>query len=247
MVAVAGVLLLLSAVASRAQASSLARASPIVGLILITIGGIYGGIFTPVVAAAVGAVLALLVALVRRAMTRAAWSDVLLQTMKTTGMAFLILIGAHVFQPFLALTHLPGDLATALTALDIGPLGVLLLVMLVFILLGTFLEGFAMLVLMVPIVLPLIEKSGVGAYLGIADVEQLRIWFGVLMVIVLEMGLISPPVGVNVFVVKGIAEHVPMADIFRGIGPFWLAMVVCLALLIAFPGIALYLPNTMIR
>ncbi len=247
MVAVAGVLLLLSAVATRSQAASLGRAGPIVGLILITIGGIYGGIFTPVEAAAVGAVLSMLVAFARRAMTRAAWSDVLLQTMKTTGMSFLILIGAHIFQPFLALTHLPGDLATGLTGLDIGPLAILILVMAVFILLGTFLEGFAMLVLMVPIVLPLIEKAGVGPMLGIGDVEQLRIWFGVLMVIVLEMGLISPPVGVNVFVVKGIADNVSMADIFRGIVPFWLAMVACLALLIAFPEIALFLPNTMIK
>lgn len=247
MAVVAGTLLLLSTVASRAQATSLARAAPIVGLILITIGGIYGGIFTPVEAAAVGAVLAMIVALVRRSLTRARWSEVLLQTMKTTGMSFLILIGAHIFQPFLALTHLPSDLAVGLTALDIGPLGILVLVMAVFIVLGTFLEGFAMLVLMVPIVLPLVEKAGVGAFLGIADVEQLRIWFGVLMVIVLEMGLISPPVGVNVFVVKGIAENVSMADIFRGITPFWLAMVVCLAFLIAVPEIALYLPNTMIK
>lgn len=247
MVAVAGFLLMLSAIASRDQATSLARAAPIVGLILLTIGGIYGGIFTPVEAAAVGAVLAMFIALVRRSMNRATWSDVLLQTMKTTGMSFLILIGAHIFQPFLALTHLPGDLAIGLTSLDIGPLGILLLVMAVFIVLGTFLEGFAMLVLMVPIVLPLIEKAGVGAYLGITDVEQLRIWFGVLMVIVLEMGLISPPVGVNVFVVKGIADDVSMGDIFRGIVPFWLAMVVCLGLLIAFPDIALFLPNTMIK
>lgn len=102
--------------------------------------------------------------------------------------------------------------------------------------LGTFLEGFAILVLTLPIVHPLIIQLGFDP-----------IWFGVVMVIVLEMGLISPPVGVNVFVVKGIAEDVPMSQIFIGILPFWLAMGVCLAIIVAFPQIALVLPNTMIN
>jgi TRAP-type C4-dicarboxylate transport system permease large subunit len=105
-----------------------------------------------------------------------------------------------------------------------------------FIVLGTFLEGFAILVLSLPIVHPLIIQLGYDP-----------IWFGVLMVIVLEMGLISPPVGVNVFVVKSIAEDVPMSEIFIGILPFWLAMFVCMVILVAFPQIALFLPNTMIN
>jgi len=105
-----------------------------------------------------------------------------------------------------------------------------------YIILGMFLEGFAILVLTVPIVLPIVLALGVDP-----------IWFGIFMVIVLEMGLISPPVGINVFVVKGVAEDVPMGKIFVGILPFWAAMVVCVILLIAFPQIALVLPNTMIR
>ncbi len=104
-----------------------------------------------------------------------------------------------------------------------------------YIVLGTFLEGFAMLVLTLPIVHPLILALGYDP-----------IWFGVMMVIVLEMGLISPPVGVNVFVVKGIAEDVPMSQIFIGIIPFWIAMAVCLMILMIFPDIALFLPSTMI-
>ena len=112
----------------------------------------------------------------------------------------------------------------------------LLIILLTYIVLGTFLEGFAMLVLTLPIVHPLILALGYDP-----------IWFGVVMVIVLEMGLISPPVGVNVFVVKGIAGDIPMSDIFMGILPFWLAMGVCLALLVAFPQIALFLPNSMIN
>ena len=156
--------------------------------------------------------------------------------MRTSAFAFLILIGAHIFNPFLALTQIPSDLAELLIDTELPRLGILAILLAVFILLGTFLEGFAILVLTLPIVHPLIVELGYDP-----------IWFGVLMVIVLEMGLISPPVGVNVFVVKGIAEDVPMRDIFIGIMPFWAAMVVCMAVLVVFPEIALFLPNRMIE
>ncbi len=212
----------------------LRRAMPIVGIVLVTIGGIYGGVFTPVEAAGVGAFLALAVALVRRSLDLERFKQVLLQTMRTTATSFLILIGAHIFIPFMALSGIPRDLAGFLIGLDLGSLGILLIILAAYIVLGTFLEGFAILVLTLPIVFPLIVELGFSP-----------IWFGVVMVIVLEMGLISPPVGVNVFVVKGIAADVPMRDIFVGILPFWLAMIVALAILVAVPDIALILPNTM--
>ena len=151
-------------------------------------------------------------------------------------MVFLILIGAHIFSPFLAMSRIPVDLANALTAMALPGLAVLAILLVAYIILGMFLEGFAILVLTVPIVLPIMLAMNFDP-----------IWFGIFMVIVLEMGLISPPVGINVFVVKGIAEDVPMYQIFAGILPFWVAMIVCVALLIAFPQIALILPNTMIR
>ena len=201
---------------------------------LITIGGIYGGIFTPVEAAGVGAALALVMAVVRRSLDVARVRMVVLQTMRTTGTSFLILMGAFIFNPFIARTGIPGDLAALLVGLNIGDFGVLVIILVTFVVLGTFLEGLAMLVLMLPIVVPLIEQMGLSL-----------VWFGVVMVIVLEMGLISPPVGVNVFVVKGIAEDVPMSDIFKGILPFWLAMGVALIILVAVPEIATILPNTM--
>ncbi len=119
---------------------------------------------------------------------------------------------------------------------SLSPMAILAVLLVAFIILGTFLEGFAILVLTLPIVHPMILQLGFDP-----------IWFGVIMVIVLEMGLISPPVGINVFVVKGIAEDVPMSEIFIGILPFWLAMFVCLIILIMFPEIALFLPNTMIN
>ncbi len=167
-------------------------------------------------------------------MNRTSLTFTLLQTVRTTAFAFLILIGAHVFNPFLALTQIPADLAQALIATELSPHGILFILLISFIVLGTFLEGFAILVLTLPIVHPLIITLGFDP-----------IWFGVVMVIVLEMGLISPPVGVNVFVVKSIAEDVPMGQIFAGIIPFWIAMGVCLAIIVRFPEIALLLPNTM--
>ncbi len=212
----------------------LLRALPILGIVVATLGGIYLGLFTPVEAAGVGALLALIVALWRRALTRESLTTVLLQTMRTTGMAFLILIGAHVFSPFLALSQIPQLLGDALLGLDIGRYGVLFIILAAYIVLGMFLEGFAMLVLTLPIIFPLITALAFDP-----------IWFGVVVVIVLEMGLISPPVGVNVFVVKSIAEDVPMEQIFWGILPFWLAMILCVAIIVVFPDIALFLPRSM--
>jgi TRAP-type C4-dicarboxylate transport system permease large subunit len=120
--------------------------------------------------------------------------------------------------------------------LPIAPIMVLVAILSSFIVLGMFLEGFAMLVLTLPVVFPIVTALGYDP-----------IWFGIIMVIVLEMGLISPPVGINVFVVKGVAEDVPMGKIFAGILPFWLAMLICVALLVAFPDIALIVPNKMIE
>jgi tripartite ATP-independent transporter DctM subunit len=210
------------------------RAASFITIVVLTIGGIYAGIITPVEAAGVGAFLTLVVALVRGTLTRAAFADVILHTLRTTALTFMILMGAHVFIPFMALSQIPDTLARALTSLPLGSTGILLVILAIYILLGTFLEGIAMLVLTLPVFFPLILELGYSP-----------IWFGVLVVIVLEMGLISPPVGVNVFVVKGVAPGVPVATIFRGIWPFWLAMLVCILLLVGFPQIALFLPGRM--
>ena len=220
----------------REKFTALRQASAMVGIVIITIGGIYIGAFSPTEAAGIGAFLSLLLALVRRRVTTSAMGDVLLRTVRTTALVFLIIVGAHIFSPFIALTNIPEDLAKILGEQSMPRISALLIILLAYIVMGTFLEGFAMLVLTLPIVHPLILALGYDP-----------IWFGVVMVIVLEMGLISPPVGVNVFVVKGIAGDTPMSDIFLGILPFWLAMGVCLALLVAFPQIALFLPNTMIN
>lgn len=224
-------------VADRAERiRSLGRAGPMTGVVAITIGGIYAGIFTPGEAAAVGAFLSLLYAMWKKALGGGKFSDVLLETVKTTSMVFLILMGALVFGPFLALSGLPAKIAEWLAALALPSYVILAIIMAIYMVLGMFLEGFAMLVLTLPIVVPIVKTLGFDL-----------IWFGVIMVIVLEMGLISPPVGINCFVVKGLVPDVPMKKVFYGIAPFWFAMIVSVLILTIFPQIALFLPNTMIR
>jgi tripartite ATP-independent transporter DctM subunit len=215
---------------------SLARAGPMMTIVFISIGGIYAGVFTPSEAAAVGAALAFIYAIWRRSITRETLANVLIETVNTTSLVFLILIGALVFGPFLALSGLPEQIATWLAGLDVPRVMILIIVLAVYVVLGTFLEGFSMLVLTLPIVIPIMQTLGYDL-----------IWFGVLMVIVLEMGLISPPVGINVFIVKGLVPDVPMTEIFTGILPFWVAMLICVALLVIFPDIATFIPNNMIR
>jgi tripartite ATP-independent transporter DctM subunit len=220
----------------REQLAALGGAAPFILVVVATIGGIYAGVFTVNEAAAVGALLTMVHAMWRRTLGLAALTDALLQTVRTTAMVFLILIGAHIFSPFLALSRIPVDLANALVAMELPALGVLAVLLVAYVVMGMFLEGFAMMVLTVPIVFPIISALGIDP-----------VWFGIFMVIVLEMGLISPPVGINVFVVKGIAEDVPMGRIFAGIMPFWFAMLLCVLILAAFPQIAMILPNTMMR
>ncbi|SMX23958.1 TRAP transporter large permease [Boseongicola aestuarii] len=222
-------------VAMKERFKTLFGSGALIFVVLIVIGGIYAGIFTVTEAAAVGAGLTFLHALWSRRLTIARFFEALLDTIKTTAMVFFILIGAHFFAPFLALTRIPVNLADWIGELAIPAFAILMVIIFVYIILGTFMEGFAMMVLTVPIVLPIITTLGYDP-----------IWFGIIMVVVLEMGLISPPVGLNVFVVKGVAPHVPLSEVYWGILPFWLAMGVCVILLVAFPDIALFLPNTML-
>ncbi len=223
-------------VASRQErVRTLGQSGPMIGIVAASIGGIYLGIFTPVEAAAVGAFLCLAYALWRRSLGGGTLATVLLDTVKTTSFVFLILIGAFVFGPFLALSGLPDHLAKAVAGLEVPRIVILIVIIAIYTVLGMFLEGFSILVLTLPIVIPIMEA-----------LHYDLIWWGVIMVIVLEMGLISPPVGINVFVVKGLVPQVPMGQIFRGILPFWTAMLLCIAILVAFPEIALVIPNTMI-
>ncbi len=218
----------------RQKLRAFAGALPIIGVILISIGGIYGGIFSPVEAAAVGAGLVIVMGFVSGALGVAALWAAARDAVVTTATVMLILIAAHMISPFLALSHIPTEVGAVIDALDLGKIGTLILILAIYLVLGCFLEGFAMLVLTLPIFFPIVMALGIDP-----------IWFGVLVVLTLEMGLISPPVGLNVFIVKSVAPNVPLGTIFRGVLPFWLMMIVTLAILIAFPQISLILPNTM--
>lgn len=212
------------------------RALPLIIVIVVSIGGIYLGVFTPVEAAGVGAAFVIIFAVVLRRLEWAATVEAVSDTVRTTAMLYLIIIGANILNPFLALTQVPATLGDAMTSAGLGPYGILLLVMLAYLVLGMFMDGLAMLVVTIPIFFPIVMSMGFDP-----------IWFGVIAVIVIEMGMITPPVGLNVFVVKGVARDVPMATIFRGVFPFWFAMAVCLLLIVAFPSIALLIPQAMFR
>lgn len=218
----------------RQKVRALLGAGPIVGVILVTIGGIYGGLFSPVEAAAVGAGIVIVIGITTRTLSIREFWLAARDSVVTTATVMLILIAAHLINPFLALSHIPSAVGDLMTSLGLGATGTLILILAIYLVLGCFLEGFAMLVLTLPIFFPIIVDLGIDP-----------VWFGVLTVITLEMGLISPPVGINVFIVKSVAPDVPLADIFRGVLPFWLMMILTIAILIVFPQIVLLLPNTM--
>ncbi|WP_298500721.1 TRAP transporter large permease [uncultured Maritimibacter sp.] len=211
-------------------------AAPILLVIVLTIGGIYTGIFSPVEASAVGAGLIILFGVIMRQLDFAKFWKASKDSVVTTATVMLILISAYMIKTFLALSHIPQALGGFLETTDISTLGVLCIMLAIYLVLGCFLEGFAMMVLSMPIFFPVVMQLGIDP-----------IWFGVLVVLTLEMGLISPPVGLNVFIVKSVAPNVSLARMFRGVIPFWIAMFVTLILLVAFPQISLLLPNTMIN
>ncbi|MFV0383495.1 TRAP transporter large permease [Paracoccus sp. (in: a-proteobacteria)] len=212
----------------------LGRSMPLIGVIVVSIGGIYAGAFTPVEASAIGAGLVVLLAFGTRRIDAPGFGNAVMDTIRTSAMLYMIVIGANVLNPFLAVTHIPESLGNALVGMGLGPYGTLLAIILAYVVLGMFLDGLSMLVVTIPIVFPVIVQLGFDP-----------IWFGVVAVIVIEMGMITPPVGLNVFVVKGVAQNVSMTTVFRGVTPFLLAMILGLLLIVMIPGIALWIPNSM--
>lgn len=209
------------------------RALGLVLLFVIVMGGIWAGIFTPTEAAAIGAFGSFVVVLVRKTLNKQRLVSSLTGAISTTGMAFGILIGAMIFNNFVAISGLPMAMATFVTSISVPPLGVLLCILGVYFILGCLMDTMAMILLTMPIFVPVILALGYDP-----------IWFGVILTVMCEIGLITPPIGVTVFIVSGMS-NVPMYDVFRGIAPFVASLVVFLAILILFPQLALFLPNTM--
>ena len=160
--------------------------------------------------------------------------DSLVDTGRTTGMLFIIVVGAVIFGFFIAVSRVPTGLSEFVMGLGLSPHLVILFMFVVYLFLGCIMDGIAMILLTVPIFLPMILAAGFDP-----------IWFGIIIVLVVEMGMITPPVGLNVYVISGVAKDVPMWTIFRGIAPFLVAMIVCFILVVAFPQIALFLPGLM--
>ena len=203
-------------------------------LFVVVIGGIYGGVFTPTEAAGVGAGGAFLIALARQALSIKSLFEVLIDATRTTAMLFAVLFGALIFSNFINRAGLPTALLELVASLDVTPLTVMLLILLIYIVLGCVFESLSMLLLTVPIFFPLVAELGFDL-----------IWFGIIVVVVTEISLITPPVGLNVFVLKGVLGDISTGTIFRGVTPFWIADIVRLALLVLFPALSLMLPGLM--
>jgi tripartite ATP-independent transporter DctM subunit len=203
-------------------------------LFVFVIGGLYGGVFTPTEAGGMGAGGAFLLGVIRGRLSRAQIREALLQATRTSAAVFTVLIGALLFGYFLTITQTPQKLTEFLTGLGVGHYGVLALIMLMYLVLGCLMDAMAMIILTVPIIFPLITKLGFDP-----------IWFGVIIVMTVELGLIHPPVGMNVFVIKSVVKDVSFTTIFKGVIPFVITDLLRLVILIAFPIIALWLPNRM--
>ncbi len=201
-------------------------------LFIFVIGGLYGGLFTPTEAGGVGAGGAFLLGLVRGRLNRAKIMDALLHATRTAAAVFTVLIGALLFGYFLTITGTPQKVSEFLTSFGLGRYGVLALILLMYLVLGCLMDAMAMIILTVPIVFPVITGLGFDP-----------IWFGVIIVMTVELGLIHPPVGMNVFVIKSVVGEVGFMTIFKGVIPFIAADLIRLCLLIAFPVIATWLPS----
>jgi C4-dicarboxylate transporter, DctM subunit len=203
-------------------------------LFIFVMGGIYGGLFTATEGAGMGAFGAMVIALLRRALSWRGLYHALVESARTTSMVFLVLIGALMFAEFVNITTMPNDLISFVKRFEVHPILVVSAICAIYVLLGTAMEELSMILLTIPVFFPLILGLGYDP-----------IWFGILIVVVVEIGLISPPVGMNLFVLKTLLPGVSQNTVFRGVLPFMLADVVRMALLIAFPAISLYLPSLM--
>jgi len=216
--------------------NSLKEMLPIAIIFLITMGGIYTGIFTATEAAAVGAFLTLVYAVFSRNLTMKKFFHCLLETGKVSAMVFTIVIGAMVFGYFLTMTQIPMTVADFALSFNVSKYIIIIFILIIFLLLGMFMDTLAMMLLTIPIFFPVITGLGFDP-----------IWFGVIAVTAMEQGLITPPVGMNLYIVKSIKPDIRLEDIFKGIMPFIAAILVFQALLIIFPQIATFLPGFMTK
>jgi tripartite ATP-independent transporter DctM subunit len=213
----------------REKLAALPQISSMFVLFALIIGGLYLGIFTPTEAAGFGVIFALCIGVPRRSLSLRQVVDALYSSIKTTGMIALIIFGAFLLINFFVLTRANITIADYILSFNASPFLILLVILLIYLILGCFLDSIGMVLLTVPVIFPIIVGLGYDP-----------IWFGVILVIVVETGMITPPLGINVFAIKSIAPDIPLSTIFKGVVPFWGADLVRLALLVLFPALTLY-------
>jgi C4-dicarboxylate transporter DctM subunit len=203
-------------------------------LFVIVMGGIYGGVFTTTEGAGIGAFGAFIIALLRKSLNWSVTLDILVESARTTGMLFMILVGALVFANFVNFTTLPTDLKNLVSTHNISPVAVMIAICAIYVVLGAAMEELSMVLLTLPVFFPLVVSLGFDP-----------VWFGIIIVLVVMIGLISPPVGMNMFVVRNMLPELSTGTIFKGVLPFVYTLVAVLALMVAFPQIALFLPQAL--
>ena len=206
----------------------------VIVLVIVVLGGIYGGVFTATEGAGIGAAGAFFFALARRALTWRVLYEILIESARTTAMLFTILIAAMLFSSFVNFTTMPGDLKDYILHLGLSPLMVVGAMMVIYVLLGTIMEELSMVLLTIPVFFPIVTGLGFDP-----------VWFGVLIVLVVQIGLISPPVGMNLFVLNSLLKGVSLSQIFRGVWLFVAALCVALLVVLEFQPLALWLPSLM--
>ncbi len=220
----------------REKVASLAGIWEPLAVFLLVMGGIYLGFFTPTEAGAIGATALLLVALLKKKLTATNLIESLQEAVRISVMVLFLVAGANVFSYFLALSTIPMKVAGWAAGLEVSPYLIHTIIILIYLFLGCFLDAISMMVLTMPVIFPVVLALGFDP-----------IWFGVIAVLMMEAGLITPPMGLNIFTVAGVAKNIPVETIFRGVAPFLLAIFAIVVLITAFPGIALFLPQMMLR
>lgn len=224
---------------------------PVLVIFGLVIGGIYAGLFNPTPAAAVGVFLVFAFGLLQGRLSRAHIREALLETASTSGMIYLILLGAELLKIFMSRSGLPQEAALWVANSGLAPMTVMVVLLLALIALGCLMDSLSMILLVIPFFWPVLVEVNGGVYQGAEgsgygmSTEDLKIWFGILALIVVELGLITPPVGMNVFVISSLAEDIPMGETFKGVAPFFLAELFRVVILLSFPALTLWLPSVL--
>ncbi len=222
---------------------------PVLVIFGVVLGGIYGGFYNPTPAAAIGVALVWLYGAINRDIRLPEMIGALRDTASTTGMIYLILLGAELMKIFMSRIGLPQATAEWIIQSGMAPMAVMILLLVALILLGCLMDSLSMILLVIPFFWPVLVELNGGLYMTAEgsgfgmSTEDLKIWFGILALIVVELGLITPPVGMNVFVISALAKNTPMSETFKGVLPFFGAEILRVAVLLAFPGLVLWLPQ----